>query len=82
MISELDNTLDAQGATLELTTKTVNDMITTIDLMADEIIALKSKIGNRKGPSKKVKVKVKAAPGRPKKVAVKAAKKTVTKKKA
>lgn len=82
MIVELDNTLDVQGEALEQLAVTLNDVVATMDLMADEIIALKSKISNRKTPSKKVKVKVKAAPGRPKKVAVKTAKKAATKNKA
>lgn len=81
MIAELDNTLDVQGEALEQLAVTLNDVVATMDLMADEIIALKSKISSCKAPSKKVKVKVKAAPGRPKKVAVKTPKKTAAKKK-
>lgn len=80
MIVELDNALNAQGETLEQLTVIVNDMVDTMVTMADEIIALRSEISSRKAPSKKVKVK--AAPGRPKKVAVKTTKKTATKKKA
>ena len=82
MIVELDNTLNAQGEALDQLTVVSNDIVNTMDLMADEMLLLKSKISNRKAPSKKVKVKVKAAPGRPKKVAVKTAKKAVAKKKA
>lgn len=80
MIVELDNTLNAQGEALDQLTVVSNDIVNTMDLMADEMLLLKSKISNCKAPSKRVKVK--AAPGRPKKVAVKTAKKAVAKKKA